>query len=134
MKREGNEAAVCVASPNTRPEFGTSLTNELDHDRWRSQHDVVRDILLSAAETGVWLTLAELGALTRFPEPSIGAQLRALRTARLGGYVIEKRRRKARRGIAGMQAGGDSDFNAWEYRLDLQRSRGSLESRIPNFL
>lgn len=73
--------------------FGTGHTNEFDHERWRSQHDVVRDILLSAAQCGTWLTLAELATLTRFPEPSIAAQMRAMRTSRRGGYIIAKRRR-----------------------------------------
>ncbi len=123
MKLKGTEAALCARPLQNHPAFGAGLTNELDHDRWRSQYEVVRDILLSAAETCVWLTLGELGTLTHFPEPSVGAQVRALRTARLGGYVVEKRRRPARRRISGVQASGDSGCHAWEYRIDLQRSR-----------
>ena len=44
--------------------------------RVRTQRDVVRDVMLSANECGAWLTLAELGAMTRYPETSISAQLR----------------------------------------------------------
>lgn len=105
--------------------FGTPFTDEFDHDRWRNQHDVVRDILFSAVECGAWLTLAELAALTRFPEPSIGAQIRALRTPRHGGYVVAKRRRLRGRIDSGALPGTLSDRKftgggSWEYQMDLQ--------------
>jgi hypothetical protein len=65
--------------------FGRGFTDELDVVRWRPQREVVRDILLSAAECGAWLTIEELRGMTRFPEASIGAYVRSLRTwARLG--------------------------------------------------
>src|SRR5437899_11346492 len=87
-----NEPARLSTPAMARSAFGTGFTNELDHERWRTQHDVLRDILFSAAECGAWLTLSKLAALTRFPEPSIAAQLRALRAPRRGGYIVEKRR------------------------------------------
>jgi hypothetical protein len=85
-----NEPAALSTPAIARSAFGSGFTNELDHERWRNQHDVLRDILFSAAQCGAWLTLAELAALTRFPEPSIAAQLRALRTPRRGGYIVAK--------------------------------------------
>jgi hypothetical protein len=120
-----NEAAPERSSAGRHSIFGTAFTDEFDHDRWRSQHDVVRDILFSAAECGAWLTLAELAALTRFPEPSIAAQIRALRTPRRGEYIVAKRRR-LQAGIdssvlSGMRS--DREFpgdGAWEYQVDLR--------------
>lgn len=90
-----NEPARLSTPTMARSGFGAGFTNELDHERWRSQHDVLRDILFSAAECGAWLRLAELAALTRFPEPSVAAQLRALRTPRRGAYIVAKRWRAA---------------------------------------
>ena len=76
-----------------------------------SQREVLRDVLLSATACGAWLTLRELSQLTRFGEASISAQLRHLRKAKYGGYVVEKR---VRRGfvVSEMERGP-----IWEYRL-----------------
>jgi hypothetical protein len=120
-----NEPARLSTPAMARSAFGTGFTNELDHERWRSQHDVLRDILFSAAECGAWLTISELAALTRFPEPSIAAQLRALRTPRRGAYIVAKRRRAPGEvnssGLASAwkydQASRDA---AWEYRVALR--------------
>lgn len=78
----------------------------------RTQRGVLCDVMLSANECGAWLTLRELGRLTRYPPASISAQLRHLRKARYGGYVIEKRRREDEELglIEGLGA-------VWEYRL-----------------
>ena len=111
-------------SPGPRhSSVGAGFSNELDHDRWRTQHDVVRDILFSAAECGAWLTLAELAAFTRFPEPSIGAQIRALRMPRRGGYIVAKRRRATARRDSSEVSIPRSDredacIGVWEYRVD----------------
>ena len=76
-----------------------------------SQREVLRDVLLSAAECGSWLTLRELAQLTQFGEASISAQLRHLRKPKYGSYVVEKR---VRRGIVV----SDLEHGAiWEYRL-----------------
>src|SRR2546430_12606383 len=61
--------------------------------RVRTQRDVVRDVMLSANECGAWLTLAELGAMTRYPETSISAQLRHLKKPQVGNFEMEKRPR-----------------------------------------
>ena len=76
-----------------------------------SQREVLRDVLLSATECGSWLTLRELAQLTRFGETSISAQLRHLRKAKYGSYVVEKR---VRRGIVVSEVEHGA---IWEYRL-----------------
>ena len=59
-----------------------------------TQRDVLRDVMLAAGKYGAWMTLRELARLTRYGETSISAQLRHLRKAQCGGYVLEKRVRK----------------------------------------
>ena len=84
--------------------------------RVRTQRDVVRDVMLSANECGAWLTLAELGAMTRYPETSISAQLRHLKKPQFGNYELEKMPRT--------RAGVDLDDGhgvEWEYRLTRRR-------------
>jgi len=66
---------------------------EYDARRLRSQRDVIRDVMLAAADCATWLTLTELRALTRFGEASISAQLRHLRKEEHGGYEVVKRHR-----------------------------------------
>jgi hypothetical protein len=102
----------------TRGAFGAGFTDELDAVRWRPQRDVVRDILLSAAECGAWLTLGELRAMTRFPEASIAAQVRALRTAAGGGFVVGKRQRLRPRAIRTESAECQCVREVWEYRIE----------------
>lgn len=81
--------------------------------RARSQIEVIRDVMLSAAEcarsseggSDGWLTLGEIAELTAFSETSVSAQLRNLRKPKFGGYVVEKRRRRCR------------GTGQWEYRV-----------------
>jgi hypothetical protein len=82
--------------------------------RVRTQRDVVRDVMLSANECGVWLTLAELGAMTRYPATSISAQLRHLKKPKFGNYELEKQPRAA----ADAENGHGVE---WEYRLTRRR-------------
>ena len=78
----------------------------------RRQRDVLRDVMLSAQQCETWLTLDELAKLTHYPPASISAQLRHLRKAEYGGFVVEKRCRETGKGVRG------EDFGAvWEYRL-----------------
>jgi hypothetical protein len=87
-----------------------------------SQREVLRDVLLSATECGSWLTLRELSQLTQYGEASISAQLRHLRKARYGGYVVEKRVRPG-------AVVRDSEHGAiWEYRLQRKISVGAQRS------
>lgn len=71
-----------------------SIPGEYDARRLRSQREIIRDVMLSAADCQTWLTLGELRALTRYGEASISAQLRHLRKAENGGYDVVKRHRE----------------------------------------
>src|ERR1700736_4379062 len=83
-----------------------------------TQRDVLRDVMLAAGQYGAWMTLRELGRLTRYGETSISAQLRHLRKARCGGYVLEKRVRKPE------VVSSEEHFVVWEYRLTPRRVFG----------
>jgi hypothetical protein len=85
------------------------------------QRDVLRDVMLSAAECDTWLTLEELGRLTSYPPASISAQLRHLRKSRNGGYRLKKRCRLAPKPAAGVEA-IVAHGPLWEYGLDQRRS------------
>ena len=76
-----------------------------------TQREVLREVMLAAGNYGAWMTLRELGRLTRYGETSISAQLRHLRKANCGGYVLEKRVRKEE------VIGSEEHFVVWEYRL-----------------
>jgi len=76
-----------------------------------TQREVLRDVMLAAGKYGAWMTLRELARLTRYGETSISAQLRHLRKAQCGGYVLEKRVRQAE------VVGSEEHFVVWEYRL-----------------
>ncbi len=82
----------------------------IDRPRLRRQLAVIRDVMLSAAECGSWLTLAELETLTNYPQASISAQLRHLRNGRNGVLRSERlNMEKRRRGKPGN--------GLWEYRV-----------------
>ena len=72
----------------------------------RSQRETLLMVLRQAAEYERWMTLGELGFVTRFPPASISAQLRHLRKAQYGGWAVEKRRRE-----------WVTEELVWEYRL-----------------
>ena len=86
-----------------------------------TQRDVLRDVMLASGKYGAWMTLRELGRLTRYGETSISAQLRHLRKAKCGGYVLEKRVRKPD------VVSSEEHFVVWEYRLT--RRRGLADRR-----
>src|SRR6266446_7158259 len=81
-----------------------------------TQREVLRDVMLAAGKYGAWMTLHELARLTRYGETSISAQLRHLRKAKCGGYVLEKRVRKPE------VVSSDEHFVVWEYRLTPRRA------------
>ena len=80
-----------------------------------TQLDVLRDVMLAAGKYGAWMTLRELARLTLYGETSISAQLRHLRKASCGGYVLEKRVRRA------TVVSSEEHFVMWEYRLTRRR-------------
>jgi hypothetical protein len=88
---------------------------EYDARRLRSQREVIRDVMLAAADCDTWLTLGELRALTRYGEASISAQLRHLRKLENGGYDVSKQRREDAVGT-GASADGRGEC-VWEYRI-----------------
>ncbi len=93
-----------------------SKTGEYDARRLRSQRDIIRDVMVSAADCETWLTLGELRAITRYGEASISAQLRHLRKAENGGYEIVKRHRE---GASPLRPGTDGRGECvWEYRIE----------------
>jgi hypothetical protein len=91
-------------------------SGEYDARRLRSQREIIRDVMLSAADCETWLTLGELRALTRYGEASISAQLRHLRRTENGGYDVSKRHREGVRhgGRPGTDGRGEC---VWEYRI-----------------
>jgi hypothetical protein len=93
----------------------------------RRQRDVLCDVMLSARQCEMWLTLDELARLTHYPPASISAQLRHLRKPRFGGFAVDKRCRKLSVSLCG------EDFGVvWEYRLSrrIRRNRaGALVAR-----
>ena len=91
-------------------------SGEYDARRLRSQREIIRDVMLAAADCGTWLTLGELRALTRYGEASISAQLRHLRKFENGGYEVAKRHRD---GVTNARFGADGRGECmWEYRME----------------
>ena len=105
--------------------MGTKRGRRAEHHILPTQRDVVRDVMLAAGKYGAWMTLRELARLTRYGETSISAQLRHLRKARCGGYVLEKRVRKPE------VVSSEEHFVVWEYRLTPRRvfAGGGQKSR-----
>jgi hypothetical protein len=88
---------------------------EYDARRLRSQRDIIRDVMLAAADCDTWLTLGELHALTQYGEASISAQLRHLRKPENGGYDVVKRHRE---GASPERPGTDGRGDCvWEYSI-----------------
>ncbi len=109
--------------------FGPEYDARHDRLRLRTQFEVIRDVMLSAAECGSWLTLRELARITAHGEASISAQLRHMRKPQFGGYTVEKRRR------------GVASNGVWGYRLgpapppvteQLRLLEDARESRSPS--
>lgn len=73
---------------------------------WKSQREVLLDLLRSAAQRDAWLTLDEMAGETKFPPASISAQLRHLRKPQYGAWKVQRQQRKW----------GKAQL-LWEYRL-----------------
>jgi hypothetical protein len=103
-------------------------SGEYDARRLRSQREIIRDVMISAADCETWLTLGELRALTRYGEASISAQLRHLRKLENGGYEVIKRHRE---GVNPERPGTDGRGECiWEYRIT--RGVGGTETARAN--
>jgi hypothetical protein len=112
-----DEAAAGLARiPEGVRASAVSKPGEYDARRLRSQREIIRDVMVSAADCETWLTLGELRALTRYGEASISAQLRHLRKNENGGYEVVKRHREG--GRPGGRPGTDGRGECvWEYRV-----------------
>ncbi len=93
-----------INPPPTGSPLGPAFDERLDGDRISLQHERIRDFMLSQATLDQWVTLGEIAAKTGDPEASISAQLRHLRKARFGSWLVDKRRRYG-------------DLGLWEYRI-----------------
>lgn len=114
-KSSARAAAIAGQLPSRVLESVGRGRGEYDARRLRSQRDVIRDVMLAAADCDTWLTLGELHALTRYGEASISAQLRHLRKTENGGYAVVKRHRE---GVLPARAGADGRGElTWEYRV-----------------
>jgi hypothetical protein len=81
-------------------------------ERMPTQLDVVRQVMLLAAQYDSWITLEELARKTHFPEPSISAQLRHLRKAEHGAFTVAKRRRTSDEALR-----TNARERVWEYQV-----------------
>lgn len=88
-----------------------------DRERLSRQHEKIRALMLD----GIWRTLDEIADATNEPHASISAQLRHLRKARFGAFVVEKRSR------------GDRANGLFEYcvRAPTEEERGMLSRKTP---
>jgi hypothetical protein len=77
-----------------------------------TQLEVLRGVMLAAAEGNAWLTLEELAMKTSFPEASISAQLRHMRKEEHGAYRVEKRKREWQEALR-----TNTREHVWEYRV-----------------
>ena len=77
-----------------------------------TQLDVVRQVMLLAAQYESWMTLEEVARKTKFPEASISAQLRHLRKAEHGAFLVEKRRREWQEALR-----TNTREKVWEYQV-----------------
>lgn len=80
--------------------------------RMPTQLEVLRGVMLIAAQYDSWMTLEELARKTKFSEASISAQLRHLRKERHGAYHVEKRRRTWQEALR-----TNANERVWEYRI-----------------
>ena len=126
----GKIAAVLTRIPAVVRGSVMPRTGEYDARRLRSQREIIRDVMLSAASCETWLTLGELRALTRYGEASISAQLRHLRKAENGGYEVTKRHRE---GASPDRPGTDGRGECvWEYRIacEVRANPAEPEARL----
>jgi len=92
----------------------TTKKTRAAHEHVPTQLEVLRGVLLLAAQYDSWMTLAELARKTNFPEASISAQLRHMRKAEHGGYRVEKRQRPWEEALK-----TNTTERVWEYRVQL---------------
>jgi hypothetical protein len=82
-----------------RARYEGPVDPRIDFDRLQGQTRKIYNLM----SDGVYRTLAEIEAITGYPETSISAQLRHLRKLRFGGNTVNKQRR--------------GNGGTWEYQL-----------------
>jgi biotin operon repressor len=81
-------------------------------ERMPTQLEVLRQVMLLAAQYDSWMTLEELARKTKFAETSISAQLRHLRKEEHGAFQVEKRRREWEEALR-----TNAREKVWEYQV-----------------
>jgi hypothetical protein len=120
LKESDNPTHLAGIPEGVRTSVAPRL-GEYDARRLRGQREIIRDVMLSAANCETWLTLGELRAITRYGEASISAQLRHLRKSENGGYEVVKRHRE---GASPERPGTDGRGECvWEYRISRETCR-----------
>ena len=96
---------ITPTNPTGRPRSfdGPPELDAADHARLGKQIDAI----FQTMRDGQWRTLAQIAALTGYPEASVSAQLRHLRKPRFGAHTVDRRR---------VGFGG-----AWEYRVEVSK-------------
>lgn len=90
---------------------GPDYDPALDKERLKKQMGKVYSLMID----GRWRTLSEIASAIDEPEASISAQLRHLRKAKFGGYLISKRRR------------GNPGSGLFEYQLLKRKVEAQLD-------
>jgi hypothetical protein len=103
------------------------MFHESEHSAEHSetQLNTIRDLMLSAAGRGAWLTLGEIARLTEIGEASVSAQLRHLRKWQHGRYLVQKRLR-----ASGAMAAGASRQEPMDRRRKTERGCAVWEYRV----
>jgi hypothetical protein len=109
MSENANSRHPNGRSENASGPYGPAYDKQIDGRRLRSQHERIREWMLSRDE---WKTLAEIGGALRYPEPSISAQMRHLRKKKFGSHRVWRRRRNGK--------------GTWEYRVLPPEKSGTL--------
>ena len=92
--------------------YGPAYEEKLDGKRINKQMRTIRDYMLA----GGWHTLDHISTMLGYPEGSVSANLRHLRKARFGGYLVDKRRIKS--------------AGTWEYRV-LEPTEENRQLKLP---
>ena len=83
-----------------RARYEGPVDANIDFDRLQGQTRKIFNLM----SDGIFRTLAEIEAITGYPQASISCQLRHCRKLRFGGHTVNKRRRH-------------EDKGTWEYQL-----------------
>lgn len=94
--------------------YGPTYSAQHDQGRLASQMETIRTFMLRSQ----WVTLGEIERATGYGQSSISAQLRHLKKAQFGGYILEK------------QSRGERYRGLWEYRLLAPKQVGAVQLEL----